>query len=218
VNPLDLLRARWHRTLHEVGSRSQYHKGNRLFDEILGAYSQPHRHYHDWTHLASCFNVLDEYFPRLPGIGTVELALWFHDFVYDTHATDNEEKSAQFAEMKTQEVLGFDKPYAMLVASLVLATKHVAIPRTAEARNLIDVDLSILGEEPAIFDEYETKIRLEYEWVPEEAFKAGRAKALQGFLKRPLIFHHVELRRLGYEERARENMQRSLQKLGAPSD
>ena len=62
---------------------------------------------------------------------------------------------------------------------------------------MTDVDLAILGQPPTIFDEYERRVRLEYSHVPETAFRAGRAKVLQTFLKRETIYRTPAIRGRG---------------------
>src|SRR6478735_9180828 len=61
-----------------------------VFDRLVAAYSEPHRHYHTLEHLAEVFRVVG----RLGGGPAVELAVWFHDAVYDPRSADNEGLSA----------------------------------------------------------------------------------------------------------------------------
>lgn len=226
----DFLRSRWHRTLSAV-KPPRKDLADAICDQILSAYSEPGRAYHTVEHLMACFQVLDRVFPvrvldpALPppsGVtnltpgqkNLVELALWFHDITYDTHANDNEAQSAEVA----MEVLrnGLDLPrLAEPVRDLILATKHDAAPTTLEAQVLVDVDLSILGESTTTFEAYEQQIRAEYAWVPELAYKEGRAKVLNHFLDREWIYSTPEMRRTGYEGRAQDNLRRSLKALGA---
>jgi predicted metal-dependent HD superfamily phosphohydrolase len=98
------------------------------------------------------------------------------------------------------------------VEELILATKHVAPPATPDAQFLVDIDLSILGQRPSAFDEFERAIREEYRHVDEPSFRAGRSEILRRFLDRPFIyFTHVFRRR--YEQQARSNLNRSLERL-----
>ena len=57
---------------------------------------------------------------------------------------------------------------------LIVATKHDAVPKDADAGLLVDIDLSILGADPERFDEYERQVRFEYQWVADDAFRAAR--------------------------------------------
>jgi len=117
----------------------------------------------------------------------VELAIWFHDAVYDPRGADNEERSAALAENWLTAVQA-NKTLIHAVCQLVLATKRHDISRYEDAPVLVDVDLSILGQPPERFWEYEHQIREEYRWVPADVFAARRAEILEGFLARPRIF------------------------------
>jgi predicted metal-dependent HD superfamily phosphohydrolase len=80
---------------------------------------------------------------------------------------------------------------------------------------LVDVDLSILGAQPARFQEYEAHVRREYGWVPDEMFRSTRPKILKEFLGRPHLYHTAHLRER-YESQARRNLQHSLRYLEQP--
>ena len=98
------------------------------------------------------------------------------------------------------------------VAGLVLATKHDALPDGADARLLVDVDLSILGAEEARFEQYEAQVRQEYAWVPSVLFRRNRAKLLSSLLSRPALYSTSWFaERL--EQRARKNLARSIAQL-----
>jgi predicted metal-dependent HD superfamily phosphohydrolase len=84
-----------------------------------------------------------------------------------------------------------------------------------DAALFLDMDLSILGASPNDFDAYEQAVRLEYGWVPEPAWRAGRAAVLRKFLARSHIFHSKEFRER-LEAKARHNIERSLVALEGP--
>jgi len=177
-----------------------------LVKQLLNAYGEPHRAYHTGEHLAECFAHLDAC-PDAPFDGpALELALWFHDAVYDTRAADNERRSALWARsaLSVLPVGTLDR-----VEALILVTRHDAEPADLHQRWMLDVDLAILGAEPARFDVYEAQIRHEYSWVPEAAYRAARAQILQGFMSRPTLYHTAHFQRL-LEAQARENLGRSI--------
>ena len=93
-----------------------------------------------------------------------------------------------------------------------MATRHEAVPRGVDAEILVDVDLSILGASRERFDEYERQVREEYAWVPDFLYRRERGKILKDFLARPRIFS-TALFRSRYEEQARSNIGRSLERL-----
>jgi predicted metal-dependent HD superfamily phosphohydrolase len=95
-----------------------------------------------------------------------------------------------------------------------MATRHKAVPRGTDAEILVDIDLSILGAAPDRFDEYERQVREEYAWVPDFLFRRERKAILKEFLARPQIFSSTHFRGR-YEQQARSNLERSLERLGA---
>jgi predicted metal-dependent HD superfamily phosphohydrolase len=97
------------------------------------------------------------------------------------------------------------------VRRLILATAHAANAETPDEALLLDIDLSILGADDSTFDEYDRAIRVEYEWVPDEAYRAARTNVLHGFLKRDRIFQTVAYRQ--QEAAARRNIERALERL-----
>jgi predicted metal-dependent HD superfamily phosphohydrolase len=182
-----------------------------LFQDLTARYSEPHRKYHTMQHLHECFEKLQELraFARKPE--EIELALWFHDAIYETRRKDNEEKSADWARSAVLQA-GVAAPASDRVYELVMATRHNAVPAGIDAQILVDVDLSILGASPGRFDEYEAQVRQEYSWVPGLIFRRERRKILEDFLKRETIF---QTRRFvdAYEMQARANLRRSIGKL-----
>jgi predicted metal-dependent HD superfamily phosphohydrolase len=179
-----------------------------LLEALVTAYEQPERHYHNLQHITDC---LDDYqgvraLARQPD--AVELAIWYHDVVYDTHRSDNEEQSAVFA---VTALLAAEMPPTLVtsVCDLILATRHTLVPQSDDEALLMDIDLAILGSPDDKFDRYERVIRQEYAWVPEPLFRAKRAAILRGFLARPVLYHTPSFRER-LEQPARVNLARSL--------
>jgi predicted metal-dependent HD superfamily phosphohydrolase len=96
----------------------------------------------------------------------------------------------------------------------VLATRHLEIPTEPDAALLCDIDLSILGRMPEVFDEFEQRIRREYTWVPETVYRSARGEILAGFLRRRSVYQ-TDYFRGRYESQARTNLERSLKVLGS---
>jgi predicted metal-dependent HD superfamily phosphohydrolase len=150
------------------------------FERLEQAYAEPRRHYHNLRHIAECLAEFDQarHLARRPV--AVELALWFHDAVYDPKAGDNEEQSAALAGRCLAEA-GMTGLLGESVTNLVMATKSHEVGLDADAGLVVDVDLSILGREEERFLEYERQIRLEYAWVPQPVFAYKRAEILRRF-------------------------------------
>lgn len=208
---MTLTLANWQRLWGELGARSV---DGGLLNRLVAAYSERQRHYHTLQHLRECFAHFDAAAPLARRPAEVELALWFHDAVYDPQRQDNEERSAAWA-AESVRAAGCADDVAERVAGLVLATRtHVAAADDPDARLLLDVDLAILGAAPARFAESSRQVRAEYAHVPDAAFRAGRARVLAGFLQRPRIYV-TDVFRDALEERARANLQQALEALSA---
>jgi predicted metal-dependent HD superfamily phosphohydrolase len=182
-----------------------------LFDDIIAAYREPHRHYHTLQHLDECFAKWQTVKADAQHPEEIELALWFHDAIYDVARPDNEARSADWGRAAVESAQ-LSQAVADRVHALVMATRHNAVPSDADQRLLVDVDLSILGAAAERFDEYERQIRAEYSAVPLPQFRAARRRVLAEFLNRPAIFNTPVLVAT-YEMQARHNLARSIEKL-----
>lgn len=182
-----------------------------LLAQLVARYSEAHRAYHTLQHLRECFEHLAPAGSLASHPEEVQLALWFHDAIYDPRARDNEEQSARWAHASLLEA-GSRRESAHRVHELVMATRHTAVPEGSDAQLLVDVDLSILGAPDERFAEYERQIHVEYSWVPEADFRRRRTRVLTSFLQRPAIYSTPWFAgRL--EQRARNNLSRSLREL-----
>lgn len=198
---------RWHAVWHELELAAPA----TVFDELVAHYAESHRHYHNALHIADCLRQFDSARHLCEHPAEVELALWFHDAIYDTHAKDNEAQSASWAAHVLKNA-GAAQTALEHVQALIMATRHAAAPATRDACVLVDIDLSILGAAPERFDAYELEIRAEYAWVPEVLFRATRRKILAEFLQRPSIYSTIAFRQ-NLEASARANLARSLRAL-----
>jgi predicted metal-dependent HD superfamily phosphohydrolase len=184
-----------------------------VLDVLLARYAEPQRAYHTLDHIRECFENLDAAPVTAERPSELALALWFHDAIYYTRASDNEEQSADWARAVLIQASA-PRDVTDRVRALVLVTKHNVEPATEDERLLLDLDLTILGAPEERFDEYEEQIRAEYSWVPEEDFRKARARILREFIARPRLYR-TRYFQAQLEARARENLARSLARLAA---
>ena len=180
-------------------------------DAVLTRYAEPHRSYHTLRHLDECFERLERVRTKAQHLGELDLALWYHDAVYDPRASDNEARSADLA-VSAMARAGLLAVARDRVRALIMATWHDALPLTGDAALLVDVDLGILAAEPKRFDEYEGEIRAEYAWVPGPIFRNKRRAVLRGFTERSRIYSSGAFD--DDEPRAQVNLARSIARLG----
>ncbi len=184
-----------------------------LLPALLARYSEPHRKYHTLEHLDACLGNFALVRDHATHPSEVELALWFHDAIYEIPARGNERQSADWARAALVGA-GAAPEVAQRVHALVMVTCHDRLPQTSDEALLLDVDLAILGAPPVLFDVYEAQIGAEYCSVPEPVRRSRRQRILQGFLDRERIFHSEYFgNRL--EAQARNNLVRSITALGA---
>lgn len=170
-------------------------------------YDAPERAYHTAAHVQSLIWALGGRGVLTPEL---ELAAWGHDLIYDPRAADNEERSADvFGTWLAAQGAGVD--VQAQVRDLILATRHTAPPTTQAEALFVDADLGILGADPDAFDAYDRAIRTEYAHVPEDAYRAGRAAVLRGFLNREQLYLTPEFAAL--DTPARVNLRRALERL-----
>ena len=203
---LDAMQLGWVRLVggYGVGPAAAYP----VFDKLVEAYAEPHRHYHTLEHLGEMFRVAGRL--RASDPGAVMLAVWFHDVVYDTRAKDREARSAEIA-AEWLAPLGVPEATLTKVKELIRATAHFSgePPADPDARHLLDADLAILGAGESRYARYAADIRKEYAWVPDADYRAGRAKVLEAFLARPRIYFADVLHAEG-DAAARRNLRAEL--------
>lgn len=176
------------------------------FDRLVEAYSGPERHYHNLEHLSEMFRVASRLQDRAEEPTAIQLAIWFHDAVYDPRSKENEQRSATWAREAMNE---FKIPEVMIrhVEAMILATGKHLPSDDADTRILLDADLAILGADPRRYDRYAEDIRKEYAWVDDDTYRRGRSAVLEAFLAREAIYQTERMHEMG-EEPARQNLQR----------
>jgi len=148
-------------------------------EALIARYSEPHRHYHNATHLASVLRRVEE-FADDHDLFLVRLGAWFHDAVYaipELQVT-NEEASARLAFRELSRA-GLEQEDLNEVARLVrITTTHTPGARDPEGELLCDADLAVLGAPPEEYEAYTQAIRAEYAAVDERDFVAGRLEIM----------------------------------------
>lgn len=200
----EALQQRFAVALNTVGAR---HDGA-TFSDLHARYAEKHRCYHTLRHVDSCLSWLDWFTFAAERPAEVELALWFHDVVYDPTASDNEAKSAEFAHQRLRAV-GVPSDSLERICQHIMATAdHQGI--CGDAALVVDIDLAILAANGADFARFEAQIRKELEWVPEPLYRLGRRRVLKRFYRRPFIYSLAPLREL-FESAAKNNLRRVLE-------
>ncbi|WP_040888854.1 HD domain-containing protein [Zavarzinella formosa] len=183
-----------------------------VFDRLVAAHSEPWRHYHTLEHIAEMLKVVGRLADSSNDLDAIQLAVWFHDSVYDPKAKDNEARSADLM----VEALS---PYLLRegliphIRDMILATAHTGNASTdPDTMVLLDADLGILASDEWRYLKYAEAIRREYDWVPDDAYRAGRTAVLQAFLNRERIYQTERFHAVA-EEPARRNLAAEIERL-----
>ena len=181
---------------------------NDTFADLLNDYTGEKRHYHDLTHVVDLLNLLEANKFLIGDDDVIFFAIWFHDAIYNTWKTNNEEKSAEMA----QNVLSkTSMPPSRIekVVNYIMATKTHVSNNDNDLNFFLDFDLSILGADEVIYEVYTRQIREEYNSFISFNYSRGRKKMLKSLLEREFIYNTPVFREK-LEAKARENMEKEL--------
>ena len=181
------------------------------FTELKARYEETHRKYHNVDHIESVLFELGKARYIAENKDSIELALWFHDAIYNTFSKSNEKDSADLAVSFISENAGCIE-LQKTVHSLIMATEHNFVPQINDQKLIVDIDLSILGSTESRYAEFELAIRKEYKYVPWFIFKKKRIELLRYFLNRKSIYsheHYID----SLEKQARVNITDAIAKL-----
>lgn len=171
--------------------------------ELVGRWSEPHRAYHNLEHLLLMLELLDQ---QRAAPATM-FAAWYHDAVYDPTSATNEADSAKLASEALPR-LGHAHLTDRVCELIMLTARHGTAP-DMEAALLLDADLAILGQPPAIYLRYVAGVRAEYAHLTDAEFTSGRTAVLHDLLAHERLYQHPELSYL--EEPARTNLAAEVQ-------
>lgn len=209
---LDALRTRFSHALEGARAPSAGPDPAPYADDLLARWQEPQRRYHTLTHLTEVLDRVDVLAAHAADPDAVRLAAWFHDAVYLPDRSENEERSARLAERALPEA-GVAPQRTAEVARLVrLTMTHDPADDDANGQVLCDADLAVLAAPPSAYAAYAAAVRQEYHFVPNDAFRAGRADVLRRLLALPRLFR-TPYGSGKWEETARHNLRGELELL-----
>lgn len=198
---------RWNLLMEEFG----FGENLSTFNKLIDYYGEKKRAYHNKTHIVDCLEKFDLVKTKLEHSKETELAIWFHDLIYNPYKKDNELKSAEECTqfLSTQN---FNEESTKLIYDLIMATKHTSTPASNDEAYLMDIDITILGSNPNEYEKYCDYIRKEYALVPWMLYKRKRKEIMKNFLDRKFIYQ-TEFFRDKFESIARSNIRNEIRKL-----
>lgn len=183
--------------------------GASVYAELRRLLGASFRRYHTLEHIHDCLRRFDDVAALLNDPDAVELALWFHDAVYEMDAGTNEQRSAELFENLAK---GADPAFRRRVCGLILATRHRGGERNHDRRFIVDIDLAGFGAPWNEFMRNGALLREESPAKTDAQYHCGQMWFLQR-LQRRRHFFATGYFRDRYEARARENVRRLLAEL-----
>ncbi|MEO1263366.1 MAG: hypothetical protein AAFZ15_31440 [Bacteroidota bacterium] len=181
--------------------------------EVFERYLEPHRTYHNLTHIYSLFKILEHAEDRPKDVKIFSLAIIFHDIIYTIGAHDNESRSAFTAGEKLKGHLS-ENELVCLGQMIESTVEHKPVSDYVDIPLFLDFDLSILAAPVHVYNKYAKAIRKEYGQFSDEMYREGRRRVLQHFLQQERIFltdYFFEK----YESHARQNLNSELKSLAS---
>lgn len=154
---------------------------NELWTEVEKNYSSKKRHYHTLQHLDNLLAELIEVKDKIQNWRIILFTLYYHDIVYNSLKSNNEEKSAELAEKRMTQISAPNQTIE-LCKKQILATKTHNESTDSDTNYFTDSDLSVLGQSQETYYLYCKNIRKEYSIYPDLIYNLGRKKVLNHFL------------------------------------
>ncbi|NRB84837.1 MAG: hypothetical protein HRU49_13865 [Winogradskyella sp.] len=182
-----------------------------LWTEIEKNYSSKKRHYHTLEHLDNLLSQLTDVKSEIQNWEIILFTLFYHDIIYNSIKSDNEEKSAEFAENRMKQIsVSNDK--IELCKEQILATKSHIKSTDSDTNYFTDADLSVLGQNWETYLLYCKNVRKEYSIYPTLVYNPGRKKVLNHFLSMDRIFK-TDFFYNKFEIQAKQNLQQEIELL-----
>jgi predicted metal-dependent HD superfamily phosphohydrolase len=175
---------------------------------LIAVYNEPQRYYHSVAHIFSMTQLSNKYRHQISNSIVVQLAIFFHDWVYDPEEHDNELRSIRVSKSFAAEVK-LENSMTEKVSHYIEATiKHSLNAEDESDEDLklfLDFDLEVLGRSREKYELYAGQIRQEYGHFSDIDYAKGRVGVLERFLAREKLYFSNALG-AELEARARENL------------
>lgn len=202
--------------------------GNPYVNELMLLLTEPHRIYHNLTHILDLFNQIDSMGGELSYEDLIFLytCALYHDAIYEPMGYNNELRSALLfkehykecvpaADEFTENLYKFNKnkPFKDHVYDAICLTSDHFSPKAYtcddNTKIFLDMDLMGLSLPTKLYDFNTAKIRLEYREVSDNKWAKGRKQWIEHALSAPSIYR---LQSKAVNNKARRNLEREYKK------
>ena len=186
------------------------------WEKISGEYNSTGRHYHTLHHICELLQLADEHAALIEDMDAVQLAIFFHDVVYDARrggGGKNERQSAECFRLFFTDACAPDVEREAKVSRWIEATAHHKCEEgeSNDGQLFMDFDMAVIGWPPERYTVYAQQVRAEYSHVPYPIYCRARAAFLLKTAQGGRIFHTEQFAAL--EEPARANARQEAAEL-----
>ncbi len=152
--------------------------------EIYFHYLTSNHAYHNRPHINYGLKSIYRLRKKLKNPDLVELARWFHDIIYNPWASDNKQKSADFA-MKRMKLWWLPLSKRIVVYDFIMSTDYTNdwTPYDSDAHFIKEIDYSIFWSPRNQYTSYLEWIRSEYSGYWLQQYKSWRKSFLWKILQ-----------------------------------
>jgi predicted metal-dependent HD superfamily phosphohydrolase len=165
--------------------------------------------FHNLDHIGDCVRRLDEVAPLLDDVDAVEMAIWFHDAIYEPGDPSNEWRSAELFLARSE---GAKPLFRRRVCALILTTRHATAARSRDRRFIDDIDLVGFAAPWDDFVHSGDLLRAEFAAHADAKYYASQAQFLTRLQQRSRFFA-TDYFHDKYEAHAQQNIRRLLDDL-----
>jgi len=204
---LDRFQDLWRRCLID----SERDDSASIHQRLINSYCEPQRHYHTLTHIEHCLGMFDQCKSLVSNPDALEIAVWFHDVIFEPGRHDNEALSKELYLYLSIKVHAPE--LRELVGRLIMATLHDGSSlEDDDACYMVDIDLSSFGLSWDEFLRDSDNLRLENPQVSDAEYYFNQGN-FQNYLLGRERFYLSNFFSRHYESRARDNLTRYFERI-----
>eukprot|EP00127_Corallochytrium_limacisporum_P000183 Clim_evm44s6 gene=Clim_evmTU44s6 len=186
------------------------------WQKIKHLYQDEARCYHTLHHILEMFEAYDANRHNVRNQVATELAIWFHDIIYNPRANNNEILSINvFLNFSVEVSLPTD--ITETTKRFIYTTITHKTPEHMDQdlfggedlHYFLDIDMAVLGKPKRRYMQYASQVREEYKHVPHDHYCLARSRLLRDFLGQANIYATMDFR-MDLESRARANIETEL--------
>ena len=207
ISGLNRFHSLWQRCLVEGAADSSA----AIHQRLVNGYNEPLRRYHTLAHIDHCLSMFDHCKSLASNPDALEIAVWFHDVIFEPGKSDNEARSAELYEELSAGVQADE--FRALVGRLIMATLHNECSLDDnDAGYMVDIDLSSFGLPWKDFLRDSRRLREESVQLSDADYFRKQGEFRSCLLARPR-FYQTDFFRQRYEQQARDNLAKYFEQL-----